>query len=157
MRATLAVQLIWKFPLESILYDIMSLILLQKELNFLHQLAEKLICIALYDWIDRHAFIGDERLTEFASVYASLVAVFKASENGLELIDFIALYVFAMVSALDSEEVLSEVGNHEKLLHQTVDIAGRSQILQPTEDTAFLSLILKWPTDIIIFPPSVLS
>jgi hypothetical protein len=44
-------------------------------------LAEKLICITLDRRIYGDAFIGDKRLAELASVYASLVAVLESGKN----------------------------------------------------------------------------
>jgi len=81
MRTSLAIQLVRKFALKSIFYNIVSFVFLQKQLNFLHQLTEELICITLDYWVDRDTFIGDKRLAQLASVYTSLVAVLQSSEN----------------------------------------------------------------------------
>lgn len=102
MRTSLAVQLIGEFALKSIFNDIVSFVFFQEELNLLHQLTKKLICITLDQWIDRDTFISNKRFAELASVYTSFVAVFESSKNRLKLVDLIALYVLSVVSALDS-------------------------------------------------------
>jgi hypothetical protein len=94
--------LIREFSLKSIFNDIVSFVFFQKELNLFHQLTKKLICIALDQWIDRDALVGDKRFAELVSVHASLVTVFESRKNRLELIDLITLYVLSKVSALNS-------------------------------------------------------
>lgn len=63
--ASLAVELIWQFSLESVLNDIMTLIDLQEALDFLHQSVEKLISITLHHRIDGDSLISYEGIAKF--------------------------------------------------------------------------------------------
>ena len=90
MGTPLTIQLITQLPLEGILDDIMSVVLLQERLDLLHQLVVELICIRLHHWIDRCSFVCYEGFTELAAVDAAVVAVFQTSKDLLVLKDLIA-------------------------------------------------------------------
>ena len=89
MRTSLTIQLITQLPLKSIFNNIVSVLLLEKNLKFLHQLIKKLVSITLNTWVDRHTLIRDKTLTKFTGINRPSITVFQASHYVLKLHDFI--------------------------------------------------------------------
>lgn len=155
MRAAFTIELIAQFPFESVLHNVVSMIFLEKNLNFFHQLVQELVSVALNNGIDGDSFVGDEGIAELFYVDASFIAVLEARKDVLELQDLIFCWIRPIVSAVNGKEILSEMGNHEKLLHKAVDVAGRSQVLESTEDVPLLPFGFDTPICIHVFPPLV--
>jgi hypothetical protein len=154
VRTALAVELIAEHALKGVLDDIMAIVGLEEGFYFFHKLIEKFIGIALHHRIYGHAFIGDKALTEFLDVCAAVAAVLQSCEDFLELKDFVVGGVLAVGGAIDGEEVLAEVGDHEELLDEAVYVACRAHVLQTTEYVSLLPFRLKHPAVVAVSAPT---
>lgn len=157
VRAAFTIELIAQFPFESVLHNVVSMVFLEKSLYLFHQLIQELVSVALNNGIDGDSFVGDEGIAEFFYVDASFIAVFETRKDVLELQDLVFCWNGPIVSAVNGKEILSEMGDHEELLHKAVDVAGRSQVLESAEDVPLLPFGFDTPICIHVFPPLVLS
>ena len=73
------------------------------------------------------------------------------------MIYLIALWRLAIGFAVNGQEVLSKMSDHEKLLDKAVNIACCSKILNSTEEMPFLLFGLERPVSEGIFSPLVVS
>ena len=126
MGTSLAVELIAEHTLESILNDIMPIFFLKEGLYFFHQLVEKLVSIALDNWVYRGSFISNERIAEFFCIEASICAMFEPCKNLLILENFIIGWGFLVSSTFDRKEVLPEMRNGKELLGQAIEVTSSS-------------------------------
>lgn len=107
----------------------MARVVLEKGFYFFHEGIEELVGVTLDHGVDGLSFVVDEGLAELFGGDASFIAVFKTGEYILQLIDFVFVQQGFVGFRVDGDEVFAEGSYHEQLLHQSVDVAGRSKVL----------------------------